>query len=705
MEENNEIRTGYRIGEFELCTTSEQFFKQGNRIAIEPQLFSLLHLLVTNRANIVSREQIERVVWAGRPATDESIRAAIKKLRDLLGDNARAPLFIKTIPKQGYKWLASVEKISASSLAQKQQRKVFKPVLIVLMIAVLVLLLWIFSPKHLPDAAPHNTIEQLTQLSGSEIFADYNKASQQLVFLHRESNISAQQLYIKDLMTNEIQRLSWDDKHYTDSFWSPDGKQLVFTSGFGPQVKHFVASFDENRSVTEVTPFEITANTQKYILGWQHNQSGLWLADEVTNPPPHSIYRFDFTTQDIEPVSLPNVTGRGDYYAAQSRNGKQIAILREVENNQSSLIIVDLTSNDVIANQLLPFTANRMVWLFDDSGVIISNFFGQAATFKLANNGFAFDIDLPPNAIDIYASCGERCVILRQHNGDYLDLKEVPQPKLTPMNESETPHLFNTRVLKKIGAQDLPQYVGEGKALVYASLEANQLALTLLNNSNQEQEIVAFDTPEGLSAITASFDGNRVAGVVDGRLFIVNDIHSIKTVHPPKFVSKALERLENPVWHEDSVHIYLAHYVGNSPAIIKLNTQTNERSRIIDGFVSFKKHSDNKNAIAIDPSLIAWHLTKQDGQWQKVSAFGQVHSANVHRWEYLGDVFYYTKLEQRVGLLCQRTIKPQTSVGEEQCTAIGKNMFRLNFDIQPNDSTVVMVESLSAQSDIIRLTW
>ena len=317
------------------------------------------------------------------------------------------------------------------------------------MMAVLVLLLWIFSPKHLPEALPQSSIERLTTLSGSEIFADYNKASQQLVFLHRESNISAQQLYIKDLITNEIQRLSWDDKHYTDSFWSPDGKQLVFTSGFGPKVKHFIASFDENRNVTDVIPFAITANTPKYILGWQIYQSGLWLADDVTNPTPHSIYRFDFNTQNIEPVSLPNVTGRGDYYAAQSKNGERIAILREVENNQSSLIIVDLISNDVIANHLLPFTANRMVWLFDDSGVIISNFFGQAATFKLANNGFAFDIELPPNAIDIYASCGERCLILREHNGDYLDLKEVPQPKLNQVNESETPHLFNTRILKK----------------------------------------------------------------------------------------------------------------------------------------------------------------------------------------------------------------------------------------------------------------
>lgn len=705
MEENNEIRTGYRIGEFELCTTSEQFFKQGNRIAIEPQLFSLLHLLVTNRANIVSRVQIESAVWAGRPATDESIRAAIKKLRDLLGDNARAPLFIKTIPKQGYKWLASVETITAPSLEQKQQRKGFKPVIIVLMIAVLVLLLWVFSPKHVSEATPQSTIERLTTLSGSEIFADYNKASQQLVFLHRESNISAQQLYIKDLITNEIQRLSWDDKHYTDSFWSPDGKQLAFTSGFGPKVKHFVASFDENRNITDVTPFTITANTPKYILGWQHNQSGLWLADEVTNPTPHSIYRFDFKTQELEPVSLPNVTGRGDYYAAQSKNGEQIAILREVENNQSSLIIVDLISNDVIANHLLPFTANRMVWLFDDSGVIISNFFGQAATFKLANNGFAFDIELPPNAIDIYASCGERCLILRQHNGNYVDLKEMPQPKLNQVNHSETPHFFNTRVLKKAGAQDLPQYVGERKTLVYASLETNQLALKLLNNNNQEQDIVAFDTPEGLSSIAASFDGNRVAGIVDGRLFIVNEIPSIKTAHPPKFVSKALERLENPVWHEDNIHLYVAHYVGNSPAIIKLNTKTNERSRVIDGFVSFKKNSDNKNAVAIDPSLMAWHLTKQDGQWQKVNVLGKVHSANVHRWDYLDDVLYFTKLEQRVGLLCQRTIKTQTTEIEEQCSAIGKNMFRLNFDIQPNDSTLVMVESLSAQSDIIRLTW
>ena len=487
MDKNNKKQLIYRIGEYELNATIEQLFHSGERLNIEPQQFSLLLLLVENSSKIITREQIQTSVWAGRPATDESIRAAVKKLRDMLGDDARAPTFIKTIPKQGYKWLAPCEVLDSENAVKKTASKSIKlvtSITLAVMCSVFIFLYVIFSaPKRIPDPVNLAKIEQLTDLTGSEIFANYNASSNKLVFLHRENSNSPQQLYTKDLTSGEVKRLTWDKQHYTDSYWSPDGSQLVFTSGMVNEVQHYLVEFDEKQKVKRVEKLGLTSNSKKYVIGWQRDKSGLWLADERENSQPHSIYRYDFETNSITPVTFPNVAGRGDYYAAQSHSGEKLAILREVEKNQSSLIILDISSGDVNANYLIPFPANRLVWRFDDSGLIISNFFGQVATFDIANQGFVFDVELPVNAMDIYASCGDKCLILRQHNGDYLDLKEIPLSEFALKHKNDdTPRLYNTRILKQAGAQDLPRYIADTNGLVYASLDNNRLTIKAITD-------------------------------------------------------------------------------------------------------------------------------------------------------------------------------------------------------------------------------
>lgn len=99
----------YFFGEYKLNSLSEQLSYQNEHIKVEPQQFNLLLLLVSNCGDIVTRQQVQDAVWAGRPVSDEAIRVAIKKLRDIFNDDAKAPRFVKTLPRQGYRWLAPVE--------------------------------------------------------------------------------------------------------------------------------------------------------------------------------------------------------------------------------------------------------------------------------------------------------------------------------------------------------------------------------------------------------------------------------------------------------------------------------------------------------------------------------------------------------------------------------------------------------------------
>lgn len=79
---------------------------------------SRILMLFSERPNeVISRDQLHEFVWReqGFQVDDSSLTQAISTLRKNLNDSTKAPQFIKTVPKRGYQFIASVEKTSALS--------------------------------------------------------------------------------------------------------------------------------------------------------------------------------------------------------------------------------------------------------------------------------------------------------------------------------------------------------------------------------------------------------------------------------------------------------------------------------------------------------------------------------------------------------------------------------------------------------------
>ena len=103
----------YRFGNFELHVRSGELSKNGAKLRLQDQPFLVLRKLLESAGTVVAREDLHAALWPADTFVDfdTSLNTAIKRLREVLGDSADNPVFIETVPRRGYRFLAPVQVI------------------------------------------------------------------------------------------------------------------------------------------------------------------------------------------------------------------------------------------------------------------------------------------------------------------------------------------------------------------------------------------------------------------------------------------------------------------------------------------------------------------------------------------------------------------------------------------------------------------
>ena len=115
-----------RFGLFELNTGNRQLHKQGRRVRLQAQPLQILEILLEHPGELVTRKQLTDRLWPSDVHVDFEIglNGAIKRLRLALDDSSDNPIFIETIPKQGYRFLAPVHKVAAPAENVERRRAI-----------------------------------------------------------------------------------------------------------------------------------------------------------------------------------------------------------------------------------------------------------------------------------------------------------------------------------------------------------------------------------------------------------------------------------------------------------------------------------------------------------------------------------------------------------------------------------------------------
>lgn len=105
-----ELSSTRRFGVFELDLRAAELRRNGVKVKLQEQPFQILAELVERPGDVVTREELRNRLWPADTYVDfdHSLNAAIRRLRDALGDSAENPTFVETVARRGYRFLAPV---------------------------------------------------------------------------------------------------------------------------------------------------------------------------------------------------------------------------------------------------------------------------------------------------------------------------------------------------------------------------------------------------------------------------------------------------------------------------------------------------------------------------------------------------------------------------------------------------------------------
>jgi Tol biopolymer transport system component/DNA-binding winged helix-turn-helix (wHTH) protein len=105
-----------RFGAFDFDRRSGELRKAGSRLNLQGQPLRILYLLLEKPGELVTREELRRELWRDESFGDfeHGLNAAVNRLRDTLGDSAETPRFVETLPRRGYRFIASVAAAAAT---------------------------------------------------------------------------------------------------------------------------------------------------------------------------------------------------------------------------------------------------------------------------------------------------------------------------------------------------------------------------------------------------------------------------------------------------------------------------------------------------------------------------------------------------------------------------------------------------------------
>jgi TolB-like protein/cytochrome c-type biogenesis protein CcmH/NrfG len=118
----------YEFGAYRLEAQSRMLFRGGDHVALPPKVAELLVALVEAAGTVLTREELLQRLWPDTVVEEGSLTSHISLLRKALGEDPKAQGFIETLPKRGYRFVASVKR----SASQAPDSRVDRAMLVVL---------------------------------------------------------------------------------------------------------------------------------------------------------------------------------------------------------------------------------------------------------------------------------------------------------------------------------------------------------------------------------------------------------------------------------------------------------------------------------------------------------------------------------------------------------------------------------------------
>jgi len=225
----NSVSRTVRFSTFEVDLQTGELRQRGQKIRLQEQPFQVLVALLERPGDVVSREELRSKLWPADTFVDfdHSLNAAIKRLRDTLGESAEKPIFIETLARRGYRFIAPVDGSSVPIVAARLRANTLFSrhwIAATLLFLIVVILVWVGWRLTL---RPTQVVERKLTANSSENTVTSAAVSRDGKYLAYTDSTG---VYLKLIRTGETHPVPLPPNfsaHLDD--WFPDGSHLLVT--------------------------------------------------------------------------------------------------------------------------------------------------------------------------------------------------------------------------------------------------------------------------------------------------------------------------------------------------------------------------------------------------------------------------------------------------------------------------------------------
>ncbi len=105
----------FRFAPFRLDVCRARLWRDAEEVALPPKVFDLLCYLVRHAGELVIKDQLLDAVWQRRFVSESTLKGCLNELRKALSDDVKAPRYIETVARRGYRFITPASHLKSTS--------------------------------------------------------------------------------------------------------------------------------------------------------------------------------------------------------------------------------------------------------------------------------------------------------------------------------------------------------------------------------------------------------------------------------------------------------------------------------------------------------------------------------------------------------------------------------------------------------------
>lgn len=569
------MNVSFRVGEFLIEPPLNNISSRDKSVHVEPKVMHVLTCLADKPGEVVSKENLIRIVWADTFVTDDVLTRAISELRKVFGDDSKEPRYIQTIPRTGYRLIAPV--VNGQSDVQTDSTvhvipATTSPLRRLIWVVPLLLVIsgasWLyFSQARSGSRNASMRVVPFTSYPGREDQGVLSPDGNQIAFAWAGEKHDNVDIYVKSISGEKPLRVTTSPAIDLRPAWSPDGQRICFIRipPNGPSAV-FVASV--LGAAPERMLFQV--NHKASTLAW--SPDGKFIA--TSDAPPQSnatgIVLFSPDTGEKRVLTTPPVQYWADFTPAFSPDSKSVAFVRMNSPITGDIYVVPVSggesrriTHDNARHEFDGAIFGGVTWTQDGSELVFSSTRGGTPSLWRVAVAGGEPERLPVGGDNSYYPSvslqGHRLSYTRVSGGTPIYRIDVGEP---------TQRKLSTKLLASTQNDALPRYSLDGKRIAFQSDRSGSPEIWVCDSNGQNLTQLTFfrkgvaGTPQwSPDSRQIAFD-YRASGMAD--VYVINVDGGV-----PRRITTEDSDDSLPSWSRDGRSLYFASNRSGSSQIWK----------------------------------------------------------------------------------------------------------------------------------------